>query len=91
MYASFESFMRTILIILAVYFLLRFLWRFFGPKLFQYFIKKITQKAASKFEAAQQNYQSQTRPEQPPVSRKSSATFKTDKDFGEYIDYEEID
>lgn len=91
MIASFDGLIRTLLIILAIYFLLRFIIRYFGPRLLQYFMKRILKRAAAKFDMDYQEPPKRKESKKTKIDHTSPSTFKVDKDFGEYIDYEEID
>ena len=83
--ASIPGFVKTLLWILAFYFIFKFLARLFFPVL----IKKAVQKAEEQFK---QQYQNQTNS----TDFNSNVTPKSDKPretkkVGEYIDYEEIE
>ncbi len=82
-----SGFLTTILIILLVYFALRFFGRLLLPFLMRYIAKKATQKMEGAFKGfQQQTASSHTRKTNTePVAKKSS------KVVGEYIDFEEID
>ncbi len=86
--ASFESIVRTILIILLVYFAFKIFIRWFGPIILKYFLKKI----GSKF---QQQFNGQTPSNEKKgevvIEKKPKKGSKSNKNVGEYIDYEEID
>lgn len=90
-YASMSGFIRTILIIVAVYYGLKFLMRFLAPIL----MRKLVQKAEQNFRQANGQYyseqqQNQYQNPQKPTSSKSENPRSTKK-VGEYIDYEEIE
>ncbi|WGH75835.1 DUF4834 family protein [Tenacibaculum tangerinum] len=83
------NFIKTILIILLVYYAVKFLVRLFAP----YLIKKAVDKVQKK---AQQQYNSQ---QQSPdvevgktvIDKKPNNTKQSNNSVGEYVDYEEID
>ncbi len=84
-------FLKTLLILLLVYFGLRFLFRLSKPYLFRFLAKKMTQKFEGAFGGTAYGYE-KSQPEgkvtvdqTPPKQRTSS------KIVGEYIDFEEID
>ncbi|WP_103068031.1 DUF4834 family protein [Aquimarina sediminis] len=86
--ASLQGVLKIILIIILIYYVFKVLTRLFGPLLFKY----VTKKAGEKFEQQFNQYQ-QTSP-----STKGETTIEkgpkkksSNKDVGEYIDYEEID
>ncbi|MDT0690534.1 DUF4834 family protein [Salegentibacter sp. F188] len=87
--ASFSGILRTILIILLIYFGLKILFRFLGPIILRYFMKKMGKKFQDQFN----QYQKPTAEKEGKVSieKKPQKGRKSNKDVGEYIDYEEID
>uniref|UniRef100_UPI00404AF642 DUF4834 family protein n=1 Tax=Gelidibacter sp. TaxID=2018083 RepID=UPI00404AF642 len=90
--ASLNGFLRTILIILLVYYGLKILMRIFGPYLLRYMSKKVQQRFGGQFQYQQQQSQTQKQKEGETVIDKMPNTNKTsNKNVGEYIDYEEID
>ena len=94
--ASLQGFVRTILIIVGVYYAFKFLMRLLAP----YLMKKMVEKAGANFKQQYQQYQHYQQQQQPNYSSKTrdestaSSTEKnprSTKKIGEYIDYEEID
>ncbi len=86
--ASLQGVLKVILIILLIYYGLKVLTRLFGPLLFRY----VTKKAGEKFEQHFGKYQ------QPQHTKKGEITIEkkpkqksSNKDVGEYIDFEELD
>ncbi|MGB0896696.1 MAG: DUF4834 domain-containing protein [Flavobacteriaceae bacterium] len=77
--------LRTIVIIMAVYYIGKFLMRIFAPMLMKYAAGKMEQKVKEQF---QQHQQSQQQPKTPkePIHKRTST-----KKVGDYIDFEEID
>ncbi|HMI07758.1 MAG TPA: DUF4834 family protein [Flavobacterium sp.] len=93
-YASFSGTLETILWIIAVYYILKFMARLFLPVL----IKKAVDKAGANFQQQQRQYQSggyqsaQTSSKDEIIYDNSKATKPREtKKVGEYVDYEEID
>lgn len=87
--ASFASILKTVLIILLIYFGFKIIIKFFGPLILKYFLKKIGNKFQQQF-----NQQSQPDSKQKGdefTDKKSPSNMKSNKKVGEYIDYEEID
>jgi len=88
--ASLNGFIRTVFIILLVWYVFKLLLRLFAP----YLIKKIIQKAGTSF---RKNYQQQFQNEQNKHQKNTFDSFSTRKKYrsnkkiGEYIDYEEIE
>jgi hypothetical protein len=91
------DFLKTVLIILLVFFALRFSWKLAKPYLFKYIAKKMGERFEKFFGANpfgdtpfQQTSKTEkegniTIPKDPPNTRKSSNTV------GEYVDFEEVD
>lgn len=87
--ASFESVLKTILIILLIYFGFKIFIKWFGPIILRYFLKKIGSKFQEQF-----NPQAKTKTRKKGevvIEKKPKSGRKPDKSVGEYIDYEEID
>jgi len=76
--------LRTILIIIAVYYAGKFLMRIFAPILMKYAANKMEQKVKEQFGQHQEQQEKQTPKE--PIHKKKST-----KKVGDYIDFEEID
>ena len=85
------TFLRTILIILLIFFGLRILFRFLKPYIMHYVAKK----ANEKFGEMADRYKSRTSPQEPEgkttIVNESGQRSGSKKSVGEYIDYEEID
>ncbi|MFN4198679.1 MAG: DUF4834 domain-containing protein, partial [Flavobacterium sp.] len=83
--ASFQGVLRTILIILLIYYVLKLLSRILLPIL----MRKMVSKAEENFRRQAEQFQQQPQNHEPqPTSRPK---VKSTKKVGEYIDYEEID
>lgn len=76
--------LRTILIIIAVYYAGKFLMRIFAPFLMKYAANKMEQKVKEQFNQHQKQQEKQA-PKEPIQNKKST------KKVGEYIDFEEIE
>ncbi|MCF4101478.1 DUF4834 family protein [Gillisia sp. M10.2A] len=86
--ASFEGILKTVLIIMLIYFAFKIFIKWFGPLILKYFLKKIGSKFQQQFTQAQ----SSTKKEGDVViDKKEKGKKKSNKNVGEYIDYEEID
>jgi len=91
--ASFGSFLRTLVIIVVIYYAFKFAMRY----LFPLFVYKMAKKVERNFQQQQQDFYQQNRSNQ----EEPSYTNQTDpgkdkfprstKVVGEYIDFEEID
>jgi len=90
--ASMQGFIRTVLIIVGIWYAFKFLMRLLAP----YLMKKMVQKAESNF---RQNYDQQFGNTQNQYQNKESSHTnssnshnpRSTKKIGEYIDYEEIE
>jgi hypothetical protein len=82
-------FLKTLLIILLVYFGIKLLAKYFGPMLIKYVFRKVQRKMENQFNPGQQESRSTSN------SKTSSNRFKTKSNkkskVGEYVDYEEIE
>ena len=86
------AFLKTILIILLVYYLLKILASWFGPKLFSYAAKKTEERFRENFGG----YTDQHRAEEEHIGdviidKKPTKKNSTGKKVGEYIECEELD
>ncbi|OUS00879.1 DUF4834 domain-containing protein [Flavobacteriales bacterium 33_180_T64] len=88
--ASLYGFVRTILIILLVYYGIKILTRMFAPHLMRYMSKKMQQKFEGQFQQKQPNKQQQKEGETV-IDKIPNGNSSSNKKVGEYIDYEEID
>ncbi|WP_322550624.1 DUF4834 domain-containing protein [Flavobacterium psychraquaticum] len=79
--ASFSGFLRTLGIIVLVYYLFKFALRIFAPIIMQKAVNKMQEKMQDQFKQ-QQNQQSNT--------TTTKEMPKEKKKVGEYIDYEEV-
>ncbi len=88
--ASFIGTIETILYIIAIYYVIKFVSRLLFPVL----VKKVVEKAGQNFQQQynrnNQNYQSQNSDEIIHDTQKTTKPRST-KIVGEYVDYEEID
>ena len=90
--ASVTGLFRIILIILLIYYGLKILSRLFAPLLLKYIAKKAEERFGGQFGQFQQKTQHDTRKKEGEVTIENMPNTKTsNKDVGEYVDYEEID
>ena len=80
-------FLKTLLIILLVYFGIKLLAKYFGPMLMKYFLKKVQRKMQNQFNPGQQEPKSDAQTSRNKFKSKS----KPKRKVGEYVDYEEIE
>ncbi|MCW4468048.1 DUF4834 family protein [Flavobacterium sp. MFBS3-15] len=82
--ASFSGFLRTIAILILVYYAIRIAFRLLAPVLVQQVVKKAQQNFYDQQQNMQQQYQQQS-------GTSSAEKPKEKKKVGEYIDFEEIE
>ena len=89
--ASLMGFLRTILIILLVYYGIKILTRLFAPYFMRYMSKKMQEKFGGQFQ--QQTYQNkkQQKEGETVIDKVPQQHKSTDNKVGEYVDYEEIE
>jgi len=86
------AFLKTILIILLGYYLLKILARLLAPKLINYAAKKTESRFKEAFEGFEQQANSYKKDDGDVIINKKSTTKKRDSEkVGEYIDFEELD
>ena len=88
-FASATGLVRTILIILVIYFGIKILARLFSPFLIKFVAKKAEERFGSQFGSQQQ--QEPPKKEGEVTIDKMPETKSSNKNVGDYIDYEEID
>ncbi len=86
-FASATGFLRTILIILVIYYVLKVISRLFAPLI----MKFVAKKAEEHFGGAFQKQNEPPRKEGEVTIDKVPKTKSSNKNVGDYIDYEEID
>ncbi|HMB64817.1 MAG TPA: DUF4834 family protein [Eudoraea sp.] len=86
------AFLKTILILLLGYYLLKILARWFAPRLFSYAAKKAEKHFREQFGTFRgQGYEEQQQPGDGSTTRKSTHRNNSSEHIGEYIDFEEIE
>jgi len=84
--------LKTILVILLVYYLFRLLARWFMPKIFVYAAKKTEERFREQFGDFQAFNQEQDSPTgDVSIDKKPTRNKHTSTDVGEYIDFEELE
>ena len=81
--ASITGLLNTILVVVLIYYAIKFAAKLFGPMLLKYAVRKVEKKVGAQFQADEEVQKNAVKSEQ---KIKSSSD-----DLGEYIDYEEID
>ena len=80
--------LRTIFIIVLVYYLFKVLSRIFAPFLMKFAVKKAEERFGGQF---QQEQQEPIKKEGEVTIDKIPNTKTSNKDVGDYVDYEEVD
>jgi hypothetical protein len=88
--ASFSDVLETILIILLVYFAFKLLIKWFGPLLLKYFLRKMGKRFEQQFKQ-QKRPSAREKEGKVSIDKKPETRRTSNKDVGEYIDYDEID
>ncbi|WP_344730935.1 MULTISPECIES: DUF4834 family protein [Corallibacter] len=89
-YASVTGVLKTILIILLIYYGLKILSRLFAPLLVKYVAKKAEERFGGQF-GQYQNQPQQKREGEVTIDKAPQNKKTSNKTVGEYVDYEEID
>lgn len=86
------GFLKTILIVLLVYYTLKLLAKWFAPRLFRYAAKKTEEHFKEKFEGfADQNRTAEEQVGDIIIEKKTKKKTSSSNTVGEYIDFEEIE
>ncbi|HLV51628.1 MAG TPA: DUF4834 family protein [Flavobacterium sp.] len=95
--ASFTGFLKTVLIIVLIYYFIKFAFRLLAP----YLVKKAMNKVSENFQKQQEAYYNQTQNQHQNSQATNNQGFeenikqnkipKERKKVGEYIDFEEIE
>lgn len=88
------GFLRTILIILLVYYMLKLFAKWFGPRIFGYAARRTEKHFKERFEQFQgyQNHEESFPEGEISIDKKTVQKKKKDSEqFGEFIDFEEIE
>ena len=90
--ASFTGFIRTLIYIIAFYYIFKFLARLFLPML----VKKAVEKAGENFQRQQQysqqaNWNNTKNNDEIIIDTTNAKNPRETKKVGDYVDYEEID
>jgi len=88
--ASFTGFLRTILIILLVYYGIKILSRIFAPYMLRYMSKKMNERFGGQFQQQKQS-EPKHKEGETVIDKMPKQDTSSNKNVGEYIDYEEID
>lgn len=83
------SFLRTILIILLIYYAFKFLTRYIFPLFFKKMVDNIEKKVRE--QQSDNSNNQQVKEGETVIDQKPTQSKPADDDVGEYIDYEEIE
>jgi len=84
--------LKTILIILLVYYGLKIIAKWYGPKLFNYAARKTEEKFKERFEEfTQQRPQDEEQIGDVTIKKKGTQKKTSKEPVGEYIEFEELD
>ncbi|MGV8814135.1 MAG: DUF4834 family protein [Gelidibacter sp.] len=89
--ASFTGFLRTILIILLVWYGAKILTRIFAPYFLRYVSKKVEERFGGQFQQQQQPDRNRPKEGETVIDKMPQQHQSSNKKVGEYVDYEEID
>lgn len=87
--ASLQGFLRTILILILVYYALKWLGRILFPLLFQKAVKNFEQKVREQQSGSEE--QTNVREGETVIDKQPIRQKETNKQVGEYVDYEEVE
>jgi hypothetical protein len=83
--------LRTIAIILLVYYGFKFLAKLFAPYLMKRMVNKMQEKAQNQFNNQQQQQKSNVKEGETVIDKKPVKSNQSNNSVGEYVDYEEVD
>ena len=89
-YASATGLLRTLLIILLIYYGIKIISRIFGPLLIKYLSKKASERFGGQFHYQNKREEAPKKEGEVTID-KMPETKSSNKDIGDYVDYEEID
>ncbi len=89
--ASLYGFLRTILIILLIYYGIKILTRLFAPYFLRYMSKKMQERFGGQFQQQQRQQPRQEKEGETVIDKVPKSNPNKDKKVGDYIDYEELD
>lgn len=83
--------LKTLLILILLYYLLRMLGRLVAPWLFSYAVKKTEKRFKDQFQGYQNEVEDDGKVGEVSIDKKASKQKKSQNKVGEYIDFEEIE
>ena len=89
--ASMTQVLRVILIVLLIYFGLKLIFRWLGPVILRWMLKKIGKKFEQRFNHFDPQREQKRQKGEVSIDKTPKSKRKSKNEVGEYIDYEEID
>jgi hypothetical protein len=83
------NFFRTIIVILLIYYIFKFLAKLFAPYLMKKMVNKMQEKAQGKHQHQHSN--SNVKEGETIIDKKPVKSNQSNNSVGEYVDYEEVD
>lgn len=83
--------LKTLFIILLVYYGFRFLARIFAPVLMKNMVSKMQEKAQQQYNHQQKQHSTSAKEGETVIDRKPNSSKEGNNSVGEYVDFEEID
>ena len=83
--------LKTILVLILVYYTLKLLWRLLAPKLFGYAVKKAEERFGQQFGSFDDYSEPKQKQGETTISKRPPHKSNPSKKVGEYIDFEEIE
>ena len=80
--------LKTLAVIILVFYLLRWFTRIFGPILMRGMVNNIQQKAQQRYK---KQHTTRAREGETVIDKKPSSTNHSNNSVGEYVDFEEVD
>ena len=83
------NFFRTIIVILLIYYIFKFLAKLFAPYLMKKMVSKMQEKAQNQHQ--NQHQQANVKEGETIIDKKPVKSTQSNNSVGEYVDYEEVD
>ncbi len=83
--------LQTILVLIIVYYILKFLWKWLAPRLLNYAVRKTEERFGQQFNTYTKSTQESSNEGDTVVVNRAQPRRKATKKVGEYIDFEEIE
>jgi len=90
-FLSIPGLARTLIWIVAIYFIIKILSRIFAPILLKYAANKVEEKFGQQFNQHRQQQKPKHKEGETVIDKMPEKNKTSNKNVGEYIDYEEID